>query len=98
MARGTNPGPMLWLGTYSLLYGIIQTLGDCAWPSVNANYEPNLLRWHMPLSDPEPQLEKLEKQLRERLGRELTAREKFYVALSEACNPLSTEGLGELDV
>jgi len=32
------------------------------------------------------QLEKLEGDLTEHLGRELTAREKFYLALSEACS------------
>ncbi len=31
------------------------------------------------------QLEKLEGDLTEHLGRELTPREKFYLALSEAC-------------
>jgi len=31
-------------------------------------------------------LEKLEGDLTEHLGRELTAREKFYLALSEACS------------
>jgi hypothetical protein len=33
------------------------------------------------------QLEKIEGDLTEHLGRELTAREKFYLALSEACAP-----------
>lgn len=33
----------------------------------------------------ETDLDELEKQLKEKLGRELTPREKFYVALSEAC-------------
>jgi hypothetical protein len=33
----------------------------------------------------ENRLEELERQLREKLGRELTPREKFYLALSDAC-------------
>jgi hypothetical protein len=39
----------------------------------------------MTFSGNEMPLEELEKQLAEKLGRELTAREKFYVAFSEAC-------------
>jgi hypothetical protein len=41
----------------------------------------------MTFSGSEMRLDELEKQLVEKLGRELTAREKFYVALSEACAP-----------
>jgi hypothetical protein len=41
----------------------------------------------MTFSGNEVRLDDLEKQLAQKLGRELTAREKFYVALSEACAP-----------
>lgn len=41
----------------------------------------------MTFSENEVRLDDLEKQLAQKLGRELTAREKFYVALSEACAP-----------
>jgi hypothetical protein len=41
----------------------------------------------MTFSENEMGLDELEKRLAEKLGRELTAREKFYVALSEACAP-----------
>jgi hypothetical protein len=33
----------------------------------------------------ETEMEELEKELKEKLGRELTPREKFYIALSQAC-------------
>lgn len=34
-------------------------------------------------------LEPVEKRVEEELGRELTPREKFYLALAEACSPSS---------
>jgi hypothetical protein len=40
-------------------------------------------------------LEKLEGDLTEHLGRELTAREKFYLALSEACSSLPQQQPGD---
>jgi len=42
----------------------------------------------MPLLPEETSLERREKLLRKKLGRELTPREKFYIALAEACSPL----------
>ena len=45
----------------------------------------------MPLLFEETSLDKQEKRVRERLGRELTSREKFYLALAEACSGLERE-------
>jgi PleD family two-component response regulator len=42
----------------------------------------------MPLLCEENPLEQQEKLLRDQLGRELTSREKFYLALADACAPL----------
>src|SRR5579864_1435304 len=42
----------------------------------------------MPLLFEETSLQKQEKRVREELGRELTSREKFYLALAEACSAL----------
>lgn len=39
----------------------------------------------MMLAQQEPSLEHLERLLQHSLGREITAREKFYLAMAEAC-------------
>jgi hypothetical protein len=39
----------------------------------------------MPLSESETRLEEVEKRWMVKLGRELTAREKFYLAFAESC-------------
>ena len=39
------------------------------------------------LRDPEQHFEESQQLAREKLGRELTAREKFYIALADACAP-----------
>lgn len=44
------------------------------------------------LCEEESSLERQEKLLREQLGRELTSREKFYLALADACAPLEHPG------
>jgi CheY-like chemotaxis protein len=41
----------------------------------------------MPLRPEETSLDRQEKRLRKKLGRELTPREIFYLAFAEACNP-----------
>ena len=47
------------------------------------------------LSLEKTRLENLEEQLREELGRELTPKEKFYLAISESCASYQPHGAHE---
>jgi hypothetical protein len=52
----------------------------------------------MSLSESETRLEELEKRWMGRLGRELTPREKFYLAFAESCTPPNQPPPAEQDI